>query len=77
MSMLSGLVDCASVACPNILTKTIERLAMARVGDIVEVVCATPEDASELQKECRKLGQMVVSIELDRAGNYRLEIEKV
>ncbi len=77
MSMLSGLIDCATVACPSILGKTLERLAMARIGDIVEVVCATPEEASGLQKECRKLGQKVVSIELDRVGNYRLEIEKV
>ncbi len=76
MGMLVGLVDCASVYCPDVVLKTVESLVTATPGDIVEVICGTREEAIALMKDCENLGHKVISIDQDRAGNYRLEIEK-
>ncbi len=74
--MLAGLVDCATIYCPSAWTKTATMLAEARPGDVVQVVLGTGSEASELLKDCADLGLNVVSIDQDRVGNFRLEIEK-
>lgn len=76
MSKVAAFVDCVSLYCPSVYTKTFQKLARIEIGGLVEVICNSRFEASRLKEDLEKLCHRVVSINRDEMENYHVIVEK-
>ena len=72
-----SLVDCVSVVCPDILSKTLKQLAKVERGRTVEVICNTRSQANQVMEGVKLQGHKVVGMGQDLMGITRVLVEKI
>jgi TusA-related sulfurtransferase len=76
MGKIAAIVDCVSANCYTPLTETLEKLIRVDHGGIVEVICNTRYEASQVKAGCERARQKVLSITQDAMGLSRVLIQK-